>query len=736
MVADSTPLGRAHVEVYADLRKLEQDLSKARTTARRGVTEMERGFDRRLRPSVERLTRATQALNGAVQTASAGMRRMAQAFGIGLSVQALRGVTTAALQSADALATTAARVGFNVEALQELRSAAESVNVSQNTLDTGLQRLTRRLGEARKGTGVLLPILKEYKIELHDANGRLKESEEILYELADATRSAESDGERLRMMVAAFDTEGAGMVNMLRNGSEGLRQMRQRARELGHVMSAEVVAGASQTNTALGDLFRTIRTQFQEGLLDTLTQSTGNLAEIAKDAEFQAGLRAIGQGIGNIGQAIKGSIEQLGNFVRLLQDPSWTNLGALLQGSAIGIAARTAEWAFGGDKGAQRAQQLAELTEQERDARERIAELERSAIPGAGQLLQLERERLAALRQQRMEIMAQLDASAEGLMGPGATLPTIRAAGDTPPGTLPGTLPGTFPDTPAGTPSGTPSEVTIDAGAEAALAAMQRAAEVRDAHADSVGEMLTRLEQEIEANALNLRYLHDQSGELEVQQRLLEIRRDLGEQAAAQAEPFLRQIQEQTNAMERQQNVYNLLESAGTRAFDRIGGAMTRIFMEGQDAALTWSNTINAILSEIMQTMLQLAVINPLKNALFGGNAATLADVGGILGSVHHGGGIVGQPTQTRLVPAFAFANAPRLHRGGIAGDEVPAILRRGEEVLTTADPRHRRNQAEPAQNITINISAPGGDPQQIRRSIGRAASELARAVARGQKQL
>src|SRR5690606_22491468 len=106
----------------------EQDLSKARTTARRGVTEMERGFDRRLRPSVERLTRATQALNGAVQTASAGMRRMAQAFGIGLSVQALRGVTTAALQSADALATTAARVSFNVEALQELRSAAESVN--------------------------------------------------------------------------------------------------------------------------------------------------------------------------------------------------------------------------------------------------------------------------------------------------------------------------------------------------------------------------------------------------------------------------------------------------------------------------------------------------------------------------------------------------------------------------------------------------------------------------------
>jgi hypothetical protein len=36
-----------------------------------------------------------------------------------------------------------------------------------------------------------------------------------------------------------------------------------------------------------------------------------------------------------------------------------------------------------------------------------------------------------------------------------------------------------------------------------------------------------------------------------------------------------------------------------------------------------------------------------------------------------------------------------RYHTGGIAGlkaDEVPAVLKRGEEVLTQADPRHRDN--------------------------------------------
>ncbi|HRP76274.1 MAG TPA: hypothetical protein PLN31_19470, partial [Azoarcus taiwanensis] len=42
-----------------------------------------------------------------------------------------------------------------------------------------------------------------------------------------------------------------------------------------------------------------------------------------------------------------------------------------------------------------------------------------------------------------------------------------------------------------------------------------------------------------------------------------------------------------------------------------------------------------------------------------------------------------------------AFAGAPRYHTGGIAGlrpGEVPAILKKREEVLTEDDPRHRFN--------------------------------------------
>ena len=52
-----------------------------------------------------------------------------------------------------------------------------------------------------------------------------------------------------------------------------------------------------------------------------------------------------------------------------------------------------------------------------------------------------------------------------------------------------------------------------------------------------------------------------------------------------------------------------------------------------------------------------------------------------------HEGGIVGEAGAPRLLPAAVFAGAPRFH-GGLAPDEIPAILQRGEAVLT------RRQQA------------------------------------------
>lgn len=85
-----------------------------------------------------------------------------------------------------------------------------------------------------------------------------------------------------------------------------------------------------------------------------------------------------------------------------------------------------------------------------------------------------------------------------------------------------------------------------------------------------------------------------------------------------------------------------------------------------------------------------------------GGTTATTATAGTAAAQVAtpavvlHRGGVAGSVPATRSVPASWWQNAPRYHNGtpgvGWGPDEVGAVLKRGEEVLTQDNPRHIRN--------------------------------------------
>lgn len=100
-------------------------------------------------------------------------------------------------------------------------------------------------------------------------------------------------------------------------------------------------------------------------------------------------------------------------------------------------------------------------------------------------------------------------------------------------------------------------------------------------------------------------------------------------------------------------------------------------------------------LIQIAKMILQQALFNALKAgaSAIGGPIGGL--IGGAAGAVLHSGGIAGANGRSRRAPAALWSNAMRYHSGGIAGlqpGEVPAILERGEEVLTRDDPRHALN--------------------------------------------
>lgn len=203
---------------------------------------------------LDSISKKAAAFGAAVGAALAGMT--------GVMAAAVRGV----INEADKLGDVADRLGVSVEALQELRHAADRGGMAVGNFDVAFRRFIRRSAEAAQGTGAAVGAFKELGIQLRDGEGRLKQSDVLLGEVADALQKVQNPADKLRLAFKMFDTDGAAMVNVLAGGSAGLAHFREEARNLGIVLSDDAVRGAQ----AFKDNLDTIG-KAKDGLVTKLT---------------------------------------------------------------------------------------------------------------------------------------------------------------------------------------------------------------------------------------------------------------------------------------------------------------------------------------------------------------------------------------------------------------------------------------------------------------------------------
>lgn len=189
-------------------------------------------------------------------------------------ISGVQALTTDFAKLGDTTAKTADKLGVSVEGLQELRFAAEQSGVGANSLDIGLQRLTRRAAEAAGGTGVAKDAFEQLGIQLKDNQGNVRQTEEIFGDLAGAFGGVESQSEKVRLAFQLFDTEGVALVNLLNQGEEGLDKFSERAQELGLVIGEDAARAAERFSDAQNELnqaFVGVRNTIGSALLPALT---------------------------------------------------------------------------------------------------------------------------------------------------------------------------------------------------------------------------------------------------------------------------------------------------------------------------------------------------------------------------------------------------------------------------------------------------------------------------------
>lgn len=597
-----------------------------------------------IRGQLGEVKKSADSTNAAFASAATGINKIRSSM-LGLvSVGSLVALTRSAAQLADNISESADAVGLTTERFQELRYAATQSGVSAEQFTQALANLSKYAQE--RGIG--------------DIN-------EAFLDVAKRIGSANTAIERLTIATDAFGARaGKYFVTLMQDGAAGVERLAQEARDLGLVMSTETAQSVGAVNDALDAFGLAVKVNVTNALaqaLPLLRSATRWIAEFNAAATGGGGQSTITSTATN---AVARRLQEAKNAVVSLErgdlsDP--TRLKALEEGRKT-IIALQAELAnltpsLKAQEGATKASAAAtkawsDVTRGLRTEEERYLD-ERARVIAAAQAAGASEEDLA-------NALSRVDAQYR--------------------------------------------KVTVSSGAAAKTRSV--AASSGQAEARAAAEA-ARLDEQLDAEARRFKDLADPVAplrrELELLDKLLaagKISFDVWAEAAFQVQERVGELVEPNERAAAQVSEY------WSEAARGIQGAMADFLFDPFTDGL--QGMLRGFL-DVIRRMLAEAAAAQLAQALFGDIAGGKPGgyFGAFLAGMFHGGGLVGAPGPSRLMPELAFVGAPRYATGGLAGlrpNEMPAILHRGEEVLTAQDPRHRANGGASGVRI-VNVIDP-----------------------------
>lgn len=235
-------------------------------------------YQRELDGARKKLSRFERTSNEALKKVAKGFGVMAAGAAVGLVA-----MTRQALNTADATAKMAQRVGVSTEALSQLQFAAELSDVSVGDLNTGLNRFNRTVDDAAQGTQTAVDAFARMGVSLKNTDGELKSTEKLLGELADQFAAMPDNATKAALAQELFGRSGAQLIPLLNNGAAGIAELRAEADRLGLTIRGDVAAAAEQFNDNLVRLRRVgtgAATELAGALAPSLAVLTDKLVDV------------------------------------------------------------------------------------------------------------------------------------------------------------------------------------------------------------------------------------------------------------------------------------------------------------------------------------------------------------------------------------------------------------------------------------------------------------------------
>lgn len=174
---------------------------------------------------------------------------------------------------------TAQRLGMTTRAVQEWRYVAEQAGVGAESLSRSIRTLGRNAEAASHGAGPAAADLRRLGVSVREAGGQLRSQEQIFADTLQALAGIEDHTRRAAMAQRIFGESGTELLPLVNEGAAGIQRLRERFRELGGGLSADVVQGAAGAGDALTD-FRLAMTSLQGVLVANVLPGLTRLVEM------------------------------------------------------------------------------------------------------------------------------------------------------------------------------------------------------------------------------------------------------------------------------------------------------------------------------------------------------------------------------------------------------------------------------------------------------------------------
>ena len=200
--------------------------------------------------------------------------------------KAMISMTKESASFADNIITLSMQTGQSTQQLQEFAYASELIDVSVDTLQGSLTKLTNNMQDTMNGTGNAKASFEALGVSVTNADGSMRSANDVFYETIDALGQVKNETERDAMAMDIFGRSAQDLNPLIIQGSKTLKAYADEAHNMGYVLDDEALSALGAVDDAYQRLQKTqegVKNQLAVEFAPYLEEFYGDVTTMVKD---------------------------------------------------------------------------------------------------------------------------------------------------------------------------------------------------------------------------------------------------------------------------------------------------------------------------------------------------------------------------------------------------------------------------------------------------------------------